>query len=62
MKGKRDSIYLFVAESSDNPIPDAREIKDVKFASISAPPDRTSPATLRRLEDIKRGAALSVQW
>lgn len=61
-EGKRDSVYLFLAHSDATPEPSPLEIKECRFVPLASLPDQVSPATLRRLDDIARGAPMSEQW
>lgn len=71
-EGKSDHISVFVVdryerEGSDSPAGEARprtsnEIDAARFFPIDALPDDASPATVRRLDDLRRGEVLAFDW
>ncbi|PAX06586.1 hypothetical protein CKY28_15655 [Sphingomonas lenta] len=56
-EGKRDTIHLFRGETADEPRPDGLEVIEARFFALDALPPTTSPATLRRVRDLREGTA-----
>ncbi len=50
-EGKRDTVWLFSAFTSDEPKPDGREVSEARFFPLDALPPTLSPATRRRLDE-----------
>ncbi len=50
-EGKRDTVYLFKATSSDEPMADGVEVEEARFFALGNLPRAISPATMRRLEE-----------
>lgn len=61
-EGRRDTIDLFRATTVDAPQADRREIAEAGFFVLDRLPDQTSPATLRRLEEVFNVADVSPDW
>jgi len=60
-EGKRDTVYLFSARSAHQPIPNPSELSEAYFVTLDDLPDATSPATRRRLNEI-RSNSYSTKW
>jgi 8-oxo-dGTP pyrophosphatase MutT (NUDIX family) len=61
-EGKRDTIYLFEAATSQAPVPDQFEVEEARFFAVTEPPAQTSPATLRRLAEYSGEAEPDGRW
>jgi len=61
-EGKRDTIHLFKAISDGQPVEDQVEVVEARFFSLDALPDRTSPATLRRVAEMKGERPIDGRW
>ena len=60
-EGKRDTIDLFRGVTADKPRPDGWEVVEARFFPIDALPATTSPATLRRVAEVKSGV-IGAEW
>lgn len=54
-EGKRDTIYIFVAEVANKKFDRQWEIDDAQWFPLDALPEDLTPATLRRLMELKNG-------
>jgi 8-oxo-dGTP pyrophosphatase MutT (NUDIX family) len=61
-EGKRDTIYLFEAVTSQCPVADESEVEEAHFFAVAEPPAQTSPATLRRLAEYRGEAQPDGRW
>lgn len=59
---KNDTIVLFAAETTETKCLPGWEIAKCGFFPLDALPADTSPATLRRLEDFKKGIIIDGRW
>ena len=59
---KSDTIVLFSAETTESKCSPGWEIANCGFYPLDALPADTSPATLRRIEDFKKGAIVDARW
>lgn len=50
-EGRRDTVSLFSAFTSDEPVPDGREVEEARFFPLHHLPSTLSPATSRRMEE-----------
>lgn len=57
-EGKRDTIHLYSGVTADPPRVDGAEVVEARFFPLDDPPPGTSPATLRRIQEL-RGARVS---
>ena len=64
IEGRSDHIALFTVESFDEVANHPRdpEIADLRFFPLDRLPEGTSPATRRRLSELKTGAAPPDRW
>lgn len=62
LEGRRDTIHLFRATTSDAPQADAREVAEAAFFAQDRLPQDTSSATLRRLAEVFSAAEVSPHW
>ena len=53
-EGKRDTVYLFEASVVGTPRPDGGEVLEVRFFDLDELPTTVSPATLRRLAELRK--------
>jgi len=61
-EGKRDTIYLFRARLVGDPRPDHFEVAEAHFFQLGALPHNVSPATRRRVEELRRVSVLTEAW
>ena len=61
-EGKRDTIHLFKATVDEPPTVDGVEVVEARFFAPDALPDRVSPATLRRIAEIKGERPIDGRW
>lgn len=61
-EGKRDSVWLFKGETKDDPLGDPREVAEARYFSLQQLPEKVSPATRRRIAELKGEAARSSAW
>ncbi len=61
-EGKRDTIYLFRAGTSDVLRTQASEIAEARFFNIDGLPDKVSPATRRRIREQHEGVPVAAAW
>ncbi|MER9233251.1 NUDIX domain-containing protein [Mesorhizobium sp. M0622] len=61
---RRDHVGLYLVEEFDQPAPKLpdREIAEAAFFPLDRLPEGTTPATLRRINEIFDGAAVSPYW
>ncbi len=50
-EGKRDTVHLFSAFTSDEPVADGMEVEEARFFPLNDLPSTLSPATSRRIEE-----------
>jgi len=61
-EGRRDVVHLFRGATSDVPRADGIELAQACFFAVNALPDGVSPATLRRIEEVRGGRAGNGLW
>lgn len=61
-EGKRDALWLFRGETADAPRPDGLEVVEARFFPLDAPPPTASPATLRRIAELRGERAAGGVW
>ncbi len=61
-EGRRDTVHLFRARTSDAPVADAVELAEARFFPLDALPDRVSPATRRRIDEVRGERAADGRW
>jgi len=61
-EGRRDTIDLFVAVASGEPVADGVEVADACFFAPLALPDTVSPATLRRIGEWQGERDIDSRW
>ena len=61
-EGKRDTIHLFVAFTSQTPVPDGVEVEEARFFALNELPDAVSAATLRRIAEHKGERPVEAAW
>ncbi len=59
---KNDTIVLFAAQTAETQGLPGWEIAHCSFYPLTALPDDTSPATLRRIDDFKKGIIIADRW
>jgi ADP-ribose pyrophosphatase YjhB (NUDIX family) len=61
-EGKRDTVHLFRARTTDDPVPDGFEIAEAAFFALHALPEKLSPATARRIAEHQGDRDVSADW
>lgn len=61
-EGKRDTIHLFRGATADTPRADSLEVIEAAFFPLDAPPPSTSPATLRRIAELRGEREAGGKW
>jgi ADP-ribose pyrophosphatase YjhB (NUDIX family) len=61
-EGKRDTIHLFKALTSDEPTIDDREIEEARFFALDGLPPTVSPATRRRISEVRGERPFDGRW
>ncbi len=61
-EGKRDTIHLFKAVADGLPVEDQVEVVEARFFKLDALPERTSPATLRRIAEMEGERPIDGRW
>lgn len=61
-EGKRDTVHLFVTQVTGTPVPDGREVAEVRaFAPVELPA-AVSPATRRRIKEWLGAREVTGRW
>jgi hypothetical protein len=55
-------VFLFSGDTADAPRPDGREVIEARFFPLDALPPSTSPATLRRVAELRAERAANRIW
>jgi ADP-ribose pyrophosphatase YjhB (NUDIX family) len=61
-EGRRDTVYLFKGTTSDEPVPDGREVEEARFFALDALPATLSDATARRIEEHLGRRPIDARW
>jgi len=61
-EGKRDTVHLFRARAAGPVVIDGIEIEEARFFALDALPTGVSPATLRRIAELRGARAVSEAW
>ena len=61
-EGKRDTIHLFKVVTSEQPRIDDREVIEARFFALDGLPPIVSPATRRRIAEIKGERPFDARW
>ena len=61
-EGKRDTIHLFSARTTDLPRPDGVEVEEARFFPLDALPETVSAATLRRIGEFRGERPVEADW
>lgn len=61
-EGKRDTVHLFRAETSDQPTPDLTEVAEARFFALDALPESVSSATRRRIDETAGVRPFASAW
>ncbi len=61
-EGKRDTVWLYRARVQGEVRVDGIEVEEARFFPLDALPDSTSPATLRRIDEVRGVRSLSEAW
>ena len=61
-EGRRDTVHLFRAMTTDDPVADGVEIAEARFFALDALPDTVSPATRRRIDEVAGRRAFDGRW
>jgi ADP-ribose pyrophosphatase YjhB (NUDIX family) len=61
-EGKRDTIHLFKATAHGAATPDHTEIEEARFFPVHALPEKVSPATRRRIAEIRGERPIEGRW
>ena len=61
-EGKRDTIHLFRAVADETPKADDLEVVEARFFPLDGLPERVSPATLRRIAELKGERPFEGRW
>ena len=61
-EGKRDTVHLFRATTAGSVQVDGREVVEARFFALDALPAETSPATLRRIAEVRGERQYDGRW
>jgi 8-oxo-dGTP pyrophosphatase MutT (NUDIX family) len=61
-EGKRDTIHLFSAWTTEAPTADGIEVEEARFFPLDALPDSVSAATLRRIGEFRGERPIEAAW
>ena len=61
-EGKRDTVHLYRARAVGPVVIDGIEIEEARFFALDALPPGVSPATLRRIAELRGARAVSEAW
>src|SRR5687768_16684498 len=61
-EGKSDHISVFVVDTFEREHADSGEIDAARFFPMDELPEDASPATKRRIEDLRRGEVRAFDW
>lgn len=61
-EGRLDTVFLFRGETRDEPQPDRWEVEEARFFALDALPSQTSPATLRRIAELRGLRKRDSEW
>ncbi len=61
-EGKRDTVWLYRAQVEGEVRADGVEVQEARFFPLNALPDSTSPATLRRIDEVRGLRDVSETW
>lgn len=61
-EGKRDTVFLYRARPTDPIRVDGVEVAEAGFFALDALPETVSPATLRRIDEMRGARAVSESW
>ena len=61
-EGKRDSVHLFTAISTDAPVADRIEVEEAAFFALDALPANVSAATRRRIAEYRGNRPIDGRW
>lgn len=61
-EGKRDTIHLFKAMTTEQPRIDDREVIEARFFTMDRLPQAVSPATRRRIAEIRGERPFDGRW
>lgn len=61
-EGRLDTVFLFRGETQDDPRADGWEVVEARFFALDALPSETSPATLRRIAELRGRRKSDGEW
>lgn len=61
-EGKRDTVHLFRGVTRDIPVAERGAVAEARFFAIDALPDRVSPATRRRIDEMTGASTRGDRW
>lgn len=61
-EGRRDTVHLFRGTTEDAPVAEPGEVAEARFFALETLPDRTSPATRRRIDELTRVRPIGDRW
>lgn len=61
-EGRRDTIHLFTALSTDAPVADGVEVEEARFFPLDALPGNVSAATMRRIAEYRGTRPIDGRW
>lgn len=61
-EGKRDTIHLFKVVATEQPRIDDREVIEARFFALDALPPTVSPATRRRIDEVRGERPFDGRW
>jgi ADP-ribose pyrophosphatase YjhB (NUDIX family) len=61
-EGKRDTVHLFTATALGSPAADSIEVEEARFFARDALPNNVSPATVRRIHEIRCEQPIDDRW
>lgn len=61
-EGKRDTIHLFKALATGDPVPTSIEVEEARYFELGTLPESASPATVRRVHEIQGKRSIDGRW
>lgn len=61
-EGRRDTVHLVRGVTADRPVADGLELTEARFFALDALPEGVSPATARRIAELRGERAVDEVW